>query len=375
MTPLEWPWNLHRAAVDRLGWQRPFSSRKGRKRLLLISERDPICHTQYFPFWYHRKELAERYGLETRELSLARFLAGQIPKGPVDAVGFQTWFGQTPAFLEGVIARIREAFPEARRAYFDWFAPTHILLAEVLDRHVHAYVKKQVLRDRSEYDRAILGDTNLSDHYARRLNMPGYREETAYPVPASLWPKLWLSPHFAFSAHMLPRFEGRFPAGKRDIDVHARIAVKGSEWYSGMRQEALEHTLALDKRLTVACRGRVGRNEYFRELYRAKLCFSPFGYGELCWRDFEAMFAGSLVLKPDMSHLDCAPDSFLPGETYVPLAWDLSDLDQKVDYYLAHEEEREAIARRAFEHLAGYFARRDFLDDIKGLLERLELLD
>ena len=107
-----------------------------------------------------------------------------------------------------------------------------------------------------------------------------------------------------------------------------------------MRQEALDKVTHLESRLQVTCRGRVSREEYFKELFNSKLCFSPFGYGEVCWRDFEAMFTGSLLLKPDMSHLDCYPEVFLPYETYIPLAWDLSDFDEKVDHYLNHPAQR-----------------------------------
>ena len=30
---------------------------------------------------------------------------------------------------------------------------------------------------------------------------------------------------------------------------------------------------------------------------------SPFGFGEICYRDFEAMLNGACLIKPDVSHL------------------------------------------------------------------------
>ena len=83
------------------------------------------------------------------------------------------------------------------------------------------------------------------------------------------------------------------------------------------------------------------RKEYLAELGRSKMCFSPFGYGEVCWRDFEAMMTGSLLLKPDVRHLVTDPDVFIPGETYIPIAWDFSDLAEKVEYYLRNEERKD----------------------------------
>jgi len=368
-----WRWHLHRTMLDRLKILRPYSNHAGRKRCLFISERDPICQTQLFPYFYHAVNFAERERLEIRELPLSCFLQGKHPfDTAVDAVFFQTWFDLSPEALVNVAKKIQAAWPEAKIAYLDWFAPTDLRYAQALDEHITVYVKKQALRDKSQYGQPTLGDTNLTDYYARRfgIDLP----ETCFPLPEGFADKLVLSPHFAFSSHMLPYFFGEFPSlENRSIDLHARIAVKGTEWYTRMRQEALDKVTGLESQLKVVCRGRVSRRVYFKELFASKLCFSPFGYGEVCWRDFEAMFTGSLLLKPDMSHLDCYPEIFIPNETYVPLAWDLSDFEDKVSHYLMHPQERARITRNAFELLKQYFKKQQFLEDIYPLFNRLGL--
>ena len=369
-----WRWHLHRALLDRAGLLWPFSKNQGKKRLLFIGERDSICQTQWFPFFFHRNFLATRHNIELRELPISRLENGKHPYGvDVDAVCFQSWLDLSPQAMESLVRKIRKTWPDAKLGYFDWFAPTDLRYAEVLNEHLDVYLKKQVLSDFSQYDRTTLGDTNLTDYYARRFHLD--YPETHYPIPDGFREKLLLGTHFAFSDHMLPYFLSPFPKQEsRSIDLHARIAVKGTEWYTRMRQEALDKVTCLEGRLQVACRGRVSREEYFKELFNSKLCFSPFGYGEVCWRDFEAMFTGSLLLKPNMSHLDCYPKVFLPYETYIPLAWDLSDFDEKVDHYLNHPVEREAIAKNAFDLLSGYFRQQRFLDDIQPLLKHLGLL-
>ena len=369
-----WRWRAHRLFVDRLGVLTPFSKLTGRKRWLFISENDAICHTQLFPYFFHRGELTGRQPVELRELPLRRFKENRHPyQGPVDAVALQTWFDLSPEALAELVARVRQTWPAAAIAYFDWFAPTDLRYAETLNPHIAAYVKKQALRDFGQYAQATLGDTNLTDYYARRfdLDLP----QTQFSVPAGFRDKLFIGTHFAFSDHMLPYFLSAFPARQhRSIDLHARIAVQGTAWYTRMRQEALDKVTALEPRLKVVCRGRVSREDYFNELFDAKLCFSPFGYGEVCWRDFEAMFTGSLLLKPDMSHLDCYPEVFVPYDTYVPLAWDLSDFDEKVEHYLNHPAQCEIISRNAFERLHEYFKQSRFLDDVRPLLHTLGLV-
>ena len=365
-------WQTQRLMLDRIGYLRPFS-KKAHQRVLWVSAPDPICHTQIFPFFYHARDWLARYGVEMREIPLARWLSGDHPyqDNELAAVCWQTWFDWTPDQLLELAAKFKTSYPNARQAYVDWFAPADLRYASVLNDVVDVYLKKQIFRDREAYGKHTLGDTNLTDYYARRFDLP---EATMhYPVPETFWPKLFLSPHFAFSPHMLPYFASTFPDRERKIDMHARIAIKGTPWYSAMRGEALQAVQGLSERLTVICEGRVSRKQYFDELFHAKLCFSPFGYGEVCWRDFEAMFTGSLLLKPDMAHLECYPDVFEPYQTYVPLAWDLSDFRWKVDHYLSQTKEREAIARQAFEHLRTYFIARRFVDDTAPFFARLGL--
>lgn len=366
-------WHLHRLLVDRLSVLRPFSGNSGKKRLLILSETDQIPKAQIFPFLYHAEDFSVQYGVDIRELPLARFLDGRHPyAGQVDAVCFQTGFHLSPAEMLFLVKQISTTWPAARLAYFDWFAPTDLRYAEVLNPYVSAYLKKHLLKDMSRYGQPTLGDTNLCDYYSRRfdLSLP----EICFSFPEEFQEKLLLGSHFAFCDYLITLFLGPFPAREgRAIDVHSRIAVNGSEWYSRMRQEALDNSVALEGRRSVICRGRVSRKAFFKELNNSKLCFSPFGYGEVCWRDFEAMATGSVLLKPDMSHLLCAPEVFFPGETYVPIAWDLSDLEEKVDFYLARPQERERIARNAFELLHDYLQQGRFVSDSVPLLQRLNL--
>jgi hypothetical protein len=86
-------------------------------------------------------------------------------------------------------------------------------------------------------------------------------------------------------------------------------------------------------------------------MQRSKIGFSPFGYGEVCWRDYESVMAGAVMLKPDMSHIETVPNIFVPWETYVPVKWDLSDFDEMVRRLAADQPLREKIARQAFDVL------------------------
>ena len=78
-------------------------------------------------------------------------------------------------------------------------------------------------------------------------------------------------------------------------------------------------------------RKRVPNEEYNRELRSTKLVCSPFGWGEICTRDFEAFVYGAALVKPSMEHMDTFPQWFIPNETYIPVKWDFSDFTEIIE--------------------------------------------
>jgi hypothetical protein len=93
-------------------------------------------------------------------------------------------------------------------------------------------------------------------------------------------------------------------------------------------------------------------NEYKEILQRSKMIISPFGMGEVCHRDFEAIQFGSILIKPDMDKVKTAPNIYKAMETYIPVKLDWSDLNEKIQFVLDNYNECREIsknARRVFE--------------------------
>ena len=80
---------------------------------------------------------------------------------------------------------------------------------------------------------------------------------------------------------------------------------------------------------------------------RSKVGISPFGMGELCYRDLELIQWGCLLLKPDMSKVITEPDFFKPMETYIPVKPDWSDLNETIENVLDYFEDYEYIINNA----------------------------
>lgn len=172
-----------------------------------------------------------------------------------------------------------------------------------------------------------------------------------------------------------------FRRARKDIDIFYRVAIRShneNDWYSKHRllgAHILER-LAGEHRVIAQC-GLPGSpdlappKQYKREIRRSRIAFSPFGWGEICYRDFEAVCYDCLLVKPSVSHLRTTPDIFIENETYVPVRWDLSDLEEKCRHYLKHQDEAERIISNARQRYTQYFQTHQFIQSVKDILEGL----
>jgi hypothetical protein len=106
---------------------------------------------------------------------------------------------------------------------------------------------------------------------------------------------------------------------------------------------------------------------------QSRIFVSPSGWCEYTPKDYEAMYFGALLMKPSLEHIRTEPNVCVPGETYVPLEWDMSDMLDKCRWYLDHEDELRRIADNARAAYVGYYRERRLVDHIGGILNKLGL--
>lgn len=133
----------------------------------------------------------------------------------------------------------------------------------------------------------------------------------------------------------------------RPVDISYRVGMNyGLKAVQFHRMRIRDQLEALRDKTNYVIRhtGHLKSRAYFRELVQARIIPSPFGLGEICWRDFEAWLSGCVVLKPDMNHLETWPNYYRPGKTYVPFRWDFSDFYDTVVNLLNNPEVAMALA-------------------------------
>jgi len=342
---------------------RTFSA-SARKRVLVLTEPGHIPESQIFPFHFYQPELFARWQHELIELPTRVFEAApERAPGNADIVIVQTWFDLAQERCDALFQAIRRCNPSAKIVFLDSFAPTDLRLASMLDPYVDVYVKKHVFKDRTRYGQATRGDTNLVDYYGTLYGHD--HAEQRFNIPAGFLNKLVVGPSFCTAPRLLPALFDRAVPNRLTprFDIQSRLAVNGTDWYQSMRMQAVAAIDALDQ-YSVLSRNGITQRQYMRELRASTVCFSPFGYGEVCWRDYEAVFSGALLIKPDMSHIETAPDIFRAHETYVPVAWDFSDLPEVMGWWLAHPEECERVTKRAYQVLHEHARQAGFVDQM-----------
>ncbi|MDR2314700.1 MAG: glycosyltransferase [Spirochaetaceae bacterium] len=251
---------------------------------------------------------------------------------------------------------------------------------------------KSVFSDRNNYLKNLYGKNLFADYYHKTYGIcdtPSYTGAGSLPPGAAERPELswnigmgsyprrhWPQRAGTVLARLgLPRLGRRigtsrsgapedFSGPRRSIGVHARIDPVSCPSIAYQRRLFLD-VIAGHKRRDLFLTGLVSQDRYYRELKDSKIVLSPFGWGEVCFRDFEAILSGALLFKPRMSHIKTWPDVYIPYETFVPLKWDGSDLVEEAEKYLGNETERRRIASNAYEQ---------YRRELSGLTERFKNL-
>jgi hypothetical protein len=105
--------------------------------------------------------------------------------------------------------------------------------------------------------------------------------------------------------------------------------------------------------------GHKSKREFTQETFNVFGVLSPFGWGEVCYRDFEAAIGGSYLIKPNMSHIDTWPNLY-KKDMYHSLSWDLNEID-KLEYLFDQTEKCESAVNKT---------RREYLLSINSSVAR-----
>lgn len=253
--------------------------------------------------------------------------------------------------------------------------------------YVDLYFKKQLLKDTKDYCRDVYGTRTFCEFYHNLLNIEDdtitsryypHTEEKYLNKLRVAW-NVGIGDLYAVKPYQLiihpfsvskPAFLS--PESNRDLDVQYRgSGYSPIAGYPRSRSKELMLELMRDTGLKISdITKRIPKEEFIKEGQNSKSILSPFGWGEICGRDFESFVYGGCMIKQSMEHCITYPDAYQPWVTYVPLKWDFTDF--KDILLKSGSEEYKSIAKRAQEYYKFFFTKEGRRDFAKHIVEELE---
>jgi hypothetical protein len=103
---------------------------------------------------------------------------------------------------------------------------------------------------------------------------------------------------------------------------------------------------------------KMSEHKHARLLQDSKLCLAPWGNHPLTYRLFEGLALRCLVIAQPVSDSRILDGGLTPGQHYVEVAADLSNLTEVVRHYLEHLDEAQRIADAGHAHFTRHLASR-----------------
>jgi hypothetical protein len=321
-----------------------------------------------FPFVVHEHALRD-VGVEVQFVNRNDPTLVECDILAIDSKEFRLdWAVDETRTLE-LISDWRENVPQV--VWFDTTDSTGTLQSAVF-AVVDRYLKSQILSDKSNYSRRVYGGRIYSEYYHDTQGIDDSGTEAVdEPITRDDIEKVgvsWNSGLADYSTYgpwriglyerlgwkWLLRHPGvlREAVTDRSNDLAARFGATYSRATVRRQRELIREKLS--SRLDTK---KINRRGYMLELKNSKVILSPFGWGEITLKDFEVFLTGGMLLKPSLDHMLTWPDFYEKDKTYLAHDWDLSDLEDCIDWAVAHDAERREIAtegqRRYIEFTSG----------------------
>ena len=79
---------------------------------------------------------------------------------------------------------------------------------------------------------------------------------------------------------------------------------------------------------------RLSHKSYLNQLRNSKISIGAFGWGEICYREFEAIKMGTAIIFPNVDYLETWPNIYQDNFSYLSYKLDFSDLLEKIELLL-----------------------------------------
>ncbi len=229
--------------------------------------------------------------------------------------------------------------------------------SEVFD-YVDKYAKGQILKDKSKYLEPIYAKRVYAEFYHKiyKINdlQPLYsdklREDQIRKITLS-----WNSglSNYSFFGPLFGRFLN-FQSAKylwkfstNFISPSASRTIINCRFSNNYNSESIrfQRELITNKLEGFIASNKINRLKYYNEMKKSLISIVPFGFGEITLKDFETFINGSILLKPEMRHMDTWPNFYIENKTFIKFSWKIKNLKKDIEHILNYPQKFIEIAR------------------------------
>jgi len=237
-----------------------------------------------------------------------------------------------------------------------------IFINKDLFKYVDIYLKGRLPTDINTYKKELYGQREFTDFYHKKYNIRDDVESYSNIIEEDHFKKILLGwnngicdySYFSIIKKLIFKLSGKIFLNTKFQILNKKKLISARIKQRYNRNTINYHRNIYEKLVSNYCSiERISRNRYFKELKNSKFSFSPFGWGEICYRDFESFLYKCILIKPNMNHIKTWPDFYIENKTYISIPWDLTDR-YLIDRIFEKETELNKIGEFGYENYIKY---------------------
>lgn len=261
--------------------------------------------------------------------------------------------------------------------------------------YVKKYIKKQLYIDRSLYSKNLYGGRYYTDFYHKKFNVEDrqvYKQtklENKFRKKIILGWNIGVAQIFDYSKNSLFDYwkeylKFRF-LNKKNFELALNFSENNSKKIniiSLMNRDFKRETISFQRKKiyqflknseyeNCIYNQRLNKKEYLKNLKDSKISLGSYGWGEICYREFEAVRCGASFITADMSNIDTWPNIYFKNETYLPYNLDFSNISEVINELLNNNELRTKFVKNSQEVLRNThnsIGKKYFIDKLTEIL-------
>ena len=282
--------------------------------------------------------------------------------------------------------------------WFDLADSTGTTQFEVLP-YTKKYIKGQLYKDKNLYRKNYFRNRYFADYYQKNFNLEkemkfnfckldsNYEKKIMLGwnlgvgsffdiVNKSYYEKIFCLSQMSFSKNKKKFFNYTLKNNKKNdkaFDIFFRLNERKSNEKRSIHFQRQHVGDLLKKKYNLEIfKKKMDHKNYLINLMKSKVSIGCFGWGEICYREFEATRMGAAVIYPNINYIETWPNIYLDGLTYKSYEMDFSNLYESIEYLLENKMIRSEMVYKAQTILDEIFTEKVGLNYLIKFLKNLE---